>query len=1361
MLFSLLSPCILLATLDEDNDGMSDVWQKEYNIVTGDTTSDPDTDGYTNLQEAQVGIDPHNVYDYFRMLNYSISPDIISWRSLEDRSYDIEESRDLVSWNKMDDLRGTQGLQTSHTLTIPVTPLNDNFESRYPTPTDAIQTTGSNVNATVQASESDDPRVSGDKSVWWTWKATVAGEVTITTDGSDFDTTLAIYSGNSLASLVLIDSDDDDGEGSRSSITFTADPSLVYSIRVNGYSTNARSGNIILNHPFSAGTFDPPVKAEEKPNKMFFRVKGDPSSDLDTDSDRLVTWEERLLGTDPTKPDTDGDGMSDSFEFIHGFDPSPSGAGDGALDSDGDGVINAHEETLANDPRNPDSNGNGINDGNEDFDSDGLTNAAELNVHNTDPINPDSDGDQMPDGWEVEYGLDPNDDSGEDGQEGDPDEDGVSNFDEYLNGTDPKLEDTDGDGIGDNIEIEQGSDPANPDDEGNPPEQGVEEVLFVVGDDSGSHSENWLMKIVGIGDDPDTRVLKVKGAEFGVLSDPTPVKLLVGKSYEIVLLHCGSNRSEGPDYDWDAFIGGKPNSPVKAPTEETAVFIHKETNASWIVDNRSGLLGRNDGGAIEDTNLAEGRKAYLLPVLLVQGELASESEDAGNWLMTEAEARPVVEMEVTEAVVSGTDINVTVQGTVADHLSKYGINFDEIVHTLEFIVEDEVLHSINVTSGIENGFAFNETITVSNAKPGGYVLKALTSQNALGHKGWDKVALGLNFSPSPDSFPSDGADFRIEFTQNPTNGQIDTAKVFFGDRAAQAGDLVVTETAADSFQFEGQIKVIIDDEEQTVPCSLSVHGDPVSFAAGSIDEIVARVSYTLPTLGKNILRGVWKETAINSLSFASSGYQTGNEILKINAMNNLTGSTEEEFEEITIRIGALTDLADLGTFKIKVGQNEYPLKKFTFGGEEFFYPYDEAYPNEPKHFLPSSKIVPQKLRIPGYNSGNDSFDFKIKLDEREIGIKTVRIQRGFRDDYFNPDNPLAAQKAPTPQQRAAASEGWKEPGDTVTMTDLLTAYEWIYGGDEKAMILLRVFQENDNIILLEDELGDLDVNYLRNLKVEIIIEDDDDDVNPIVCANLLYAGLHQALAYPEFRNKGDIVDNLELFVTSRKVYAKKAAEIGAAGAEMYLAGITMINEPLDWIMIIGEVSDGQYGALAGALPFVSARQFQLGKRMLFRTPGGKVLGEITDAAQYDAILRSQRKRVVDDRIAILEEAGLDDDTISLLIRSGTVQHSKSRGVLRNRMIKAGRQRPTSNHQAHHDFPWEFKEWFAAHKIDVNSPQYGRWAHIDDHTIWHNGDPKFNDVWEDFIYDVNGNQVKRTKEEILEKFDEIQATYTNT
>jgi hypothetical protein len=76
-------------------------------------------------------------------------------------------------------------------------------------------------------------------------------------------------------------------------------------------------------------------------------------------------------------------------------------------------------------------------------------------------------------------------------------------------------------------------------------------------------------------------------------------------------------------------------------------------------------------------------------------------------------------------------------------------------------------------------------------------------------------------------------------------------------------------------------------------------------------------------------------------------------------------------------------------------------------------------------------------------------------------------------------------------------------------------------------------------------------------------------------------------------------------------------------------------------------------------------------------------------------------------------------------------------------------------------PWEFKEWFAAHKIYVNDAQYGRWVHIDDRKVRHNENPKFNDVWEDFIYDANGNQLRRSKDEILAKLDEIRAAYQPT
>jgi len=58
----------------------------------------------------------------------------------------------------------------------------------------------------------------------------------------------------------------------------------------------------------------------------------------------------------------------------------------------------------------------------------------------------DTDGDEMPDWWEVQYDLNPLDPSdatsATPGDAGDPDGDGISNLDEYSDGTDPKINST-------------------------------------------------------------------------------------------------------------------------------------------------------------------------------------------------------------------------------------------------------------------------------------------------------------------------------------------------------------------------------------------------------------------------------------------------------------------------------------------------------------------------------------------------------------------------------------------------------------------------------------------------------------------------------------------------------------------------------------------------------------------------------------------------------------------------------------------------------------------------------------------------------------------------------------------------------
>ncbi|MDB4296253.1 LamG domain-containing protein [bacterium] len=69
----------------------------------------------------------------------------------------------------------------------------------------------------------------------------------------------------------------------------------------------------------------------------------------------------------------------------------------------------------------------------------------------------DNDNDDLPNAWENLFGLDPEDNTGDNGADGDPDMDTISNIDEFNNGTSPILNDTDGDGLFDNEENNSGN----------------------------------------------------------------------------------------------------------------------------------------------------------------------------------------------------------------------------------------------------------------------------------------------------------------------------------------------------------------------------------------------------------------------------------------------------------------------------------------------------------------------------------------------------------------------------------------------------------------------------------------------------------------------------------------------------------------------------------------------------------------------------------------------------------------------------------------------------------------------------------------------------------------------------------------
>ena len=151
------------------------------------------------------------------------------------------------------------------------------------------------------------------------------------------------------------------------------------------------------------------------------------------------------------RPDSDNDGLPDAWEIQYGLDPlDPAGDHGAAGDPDNDGLTNLQEWTAGTHPNNPDTDGDGLPDG------------WEVN-NNTNPTNSDSDNDGLTDGWEVQYALNPLDPAGDNGAAGDPDNDGLTNQQEWTAGTHPNNPDTDGDSLPDDWEVNNNTNPTNSD----------------------------------------------------------------------------------------------------------------------------------------------------------------------------------------------------------------------------------------------------------------------------------------------------------------------------------------------------------------------------------------------------------------------------------------------------------------------------------------------------------------------------------------------------------------------------------------------------------------------------------------------------------------------------------------------------------------------------------------------------------------------------------------------------------------------------------------------------------------------------------------------------------------------------------
>ncbi len=108
------------AIIDQNGDGMSDVWTTRYQVTTP-PDADPDGDGFTNLQESLAGTDPHDASSRpgIEHIEHATPHEVVlHWASVPGKHYRIQASSDLATWLDLSPTHTGDGTPLAATLLL-------------------------------------------------------------------------------------------------------------------------------------------------------------------------------------------------------------------------------------------------------------------------------------------------------------------------------------------------------------------------------------------------------------------------------------------------------------------------------------------------------------------------------------------------------------------------------------------------------------------------------------------------------------------------------------------------------------------------------------------------------------------------------------------------------------------------------------------------------------------------------------------------------------------------------------------------------------------------------------------------------------------------------------------------------------------------------------------------------------------------------------------------------------------------------------------------------------------------------------------------------------------------------------------
>jgi subtilisin family serine protease len=135
---------------------------------------------------------------------------------------------------------------SAQAFTVQTGSANDHFADAQSLTGTQGTVTGNNAGASKEPGEPSHAGNIGGRSVWYSWTAPSDGTWSFDTEGSTFDTLLAVYTGSRIDALTLVAENDDapDLPNRASRVTFTASAGTTYRLAIDGYV--GLGGNLFL-----------------------------------------------------------------------------------------------------------------------------------------------------------------------------------------------------------------------------------------------------------------------------------------------------------------------------------------------------------------------------------------------------------------------------------------------------------------------------------------------------------------------------------------------------------------------------------------------------------------------------------------------------------------------------------------------------------------------------------------------------------------------------------------------------------------------------------------------------------------------------------------------------------------------------------------------------------------------------------------------------------------------------------------------------------------------------------------------------------------------------------------------------------